>query len=112
MSEPQSAADLPLPGGNFRLFVTKLSYQAMMSLGILENPITNTQQIQLQNARMLLDDLHMLQDKTGGNLDPDEHEHLDKVIGDLERAYEAVEAAGAVDAPAGDGAPAEPPGDA
>jgi hypothetical protein len=93
MSEHQPADQLPLPGGNFRLFVTKLSYQAMMSLGILENPITNTKQVQLGNARMLLDDLTMLQDKTGGNLGPDEHEHLEKVIRDLEGAYAQVEAA-------------------
>ncbi len=92
MSEHRSADQLPLPGGSFRLFITKLSYQAMMSLGILENPITNTKQVQLANARMLLDDLTMLQDKTSGNLDPDEHEHLEKLIRDLEGAYTQVEA--------------------
>jgi len=96
MSETTPADQIPLPGGSFRLFVTRLSYQAMMSLGILENPITNTKQVQLQNARMLLDDLQMLQDKTSGNLDPDEQEHIDKVVHDLEHAYGQIEA-GAVD---------------
>jgi len=75
------------------MFVTKLAYQAMMSLGIIENPITNTKQVQLPNARMLLDDLTMLQDKTSGNLDPDEYEHIEKVIRDLERAYVQAEGA-------------------
>jgi hypothetical protein len=96
MSDTKSAEQVPLPGGSFRLFITRLSYQAMMSLGILENPITNTKQIQLVNARMLLDDLIMLQDKTSGNLDPDEHEHLEKLIRDLEHAYGQVES-GALD---------------
>ena len=91
MSEDQSANQIPLPGGSFRLFITRLSYQAMMSLGILENPITNTRQVQLVNARMLLDDLTMLQDKTSGNLDPDEHEHLEKMIRDLEHTYGQIE---------------------
>jgi hypothetical protein len=93
MTETRPAYELPLPGGNFRLFITKLSYQAMMSLGILENPITNTKQVQLANARTLLDDLGMLQDKTSGNLDPDEYEHLEKLIRDLEHAYGVVESA-------------------
>lgn len=93
MSEQTTADQIPLPGGNFRLFITRLSYQAMMSLGILENPITNTKQVQLTNARMLLDDLIMLQDKTSGNLDPDEHEHMEKLIRDLEHAYGQLEGA-------------------
>ena len=90
MSEQRTAADVPLPGGEFRLFITRLSYQAMMSLGILENPITNSRQVQLSNARMVLDDLRMLQRVTVGNLDEDEQGHIDKVVGDLERAYEEV----------------------
>jgi len=91
MSDTRTADQVPLPGGNFRLFITRLSYQAMMSLGILENPITNTKQTNLPNARMLLDDLIMLQDKTGGNLDPDEHEHLEKIVRDLEHVFGQIE---------------------
>ncbi len=91
MSESTPADQVPLPGGSFRLFVTRLSYQAMMSLGILENPITHTKQVQLQNARALLDDLIMIQDKTSGNLDPDEHEHMEKVVRDLEHMYGQIE---------------------
>jgi len=90
MSEERTAAEVPLPGGEFRLFITRLSYQAMMSLGILENPITNSRQVQLSSARMMIDDLRMLQRVTVGNLDEDEQEHMDKVVSDLERAYEEV----------------------
>ena len=85
--EERTAADVPLPGGNFRLFITRLSYQALMSLGIIENPLTNTKQQQLPNARMLIEDLEMLSEKTAGNLDDDEREHLTKLIGDLRSAY-------------------------
>ncbi len=92
MSDSTPANQIPLPGGSFRLFVTRLSYQAMMSLGILENPITNTKQVQLANARALLDDLIMIQDKTSGNLDPDEYEHMEKVVRDLEHVYGQIEA--------------------
>ena len=41
MANERTAADVPLPGGDFRLFVTRLSLQAMMSLGMLENPLTS-----------------------------------------------------------------------
>lgn len=86
----RTAEDLPLPGGNFRLFITRLSFQGMLSLGLLENPLTRTRQANLPNARMLIDDLKMLRDRTSGNLEAGEAAHLDKVIGDLEHALERV----------------------
>jgi hypothetical protein len=55
----------------------------MISLGILENPLTKTKNVHLGNARMLVEDLRMLREKTDGNLNGDEKAHLDKVIGDL-----------------------------
>jgi Domain of unknown function (DUF1844) len=85
------ASDVPLPGGNFHLFVTRLSIQAMISMGILENPLTHKKESHLGNARMLLDDLSMLREKMVGNLDSDEEAHLDKVIGDLEAALTQLE---------------------
>ena len=91
MTESRRASDLPLPGGSFRLFVTRLSFQAMLALGLLENPITKARTTNLANARMLLDDLLMLRAKTAGNLDPDEHEHLEKVISDVEYALERTQ---------------------
>jgi hypothetical protein len=81
--EPRTAEDLALPGGEFRLFLTRLAYQLMMSCGLLENPVTGTKEVHADNARMLLADLRMLQDKTRGNLDADENAHLTKVLGDL-----------------------------
>lgn len=93
------ASDVPLPGGNFRLFVTRLSFQAMLSLGILENPLTRARTKNLPNARMLLDDLVMLRDKCRGNLSDDEEQHLDKVVSDIEYALERIEETEAAEAP-------------
>ena len=81
--EPRTAGDVPLPGGEFRLFVTRLAYQLMMSCGLLENPVTGSKDVHSDNARMLLADLLMLQEKTRGNLDDDEEAQLLKVVGDL-----------------------------
>jgi hypothetical protein len=88
MTEPRRASDMPLPGGDFRLFAARLSFQAMMSLGLIENPITRTRRRNLANARMLLDDLLMLRAKTAGNLEPGESDHLEKIISDVEYALE------------------------
>ena len=85
--EERTAADVPLPGGNFRLFITRLSYQALMSLGIIENPLTNTKQQQLPNARMLIEDLEMLSEKTAGNLDDDEAKLLDSMLYELRMRF-------------------------
>ena len=65
-----------------------IDFGVLMSLGVIENPITATKQKNLNNARMLLDDLEMLQAKTEGNLDPEETEHLEKMLRDLGAAYE------------------------
>jgi hypothetical protein len=89
--EERTAADVPLPGGEFRLLVTRFSFQAMLALGLLENPLTKTKQKNPDGARMVIDDLLMLREKTLGNLDPDEAGHLDKVIRDLESAFVKLE---------------------
>jgi hypothetical protein len=62
----------------------------MLSLGLLENPLTKSRQRNLPNARMLIDDLKMLRERTNGNLEAGEEAHLDKVIGDLEHALGKV----------------------
>lgn len=84
------ASDVPLPGGSFRLFVTRLSFQAMMSLGMIENPLTHERAKNLPHARALLDDLEMLLEKTSGNLTHDEHAHLEKIIADMSHALERL----------------------
>lgn len=91
MSAERRAGDMPLPGGNFRLFVTRLGYQTLMALGLVENPLTGTQEPNLGNARMLIDDLAMLHEKTEGNLEPDEESHLEKLLRDLRRALDRAE---------------------
>lgn len=97
MTGERKASELPLPGGNFRLFVTRLSFQAMMSLGMLENPITLTRRVDVDSARMLIEDLKMLQDKTRGNLEDDEQEQLDKSVRDLDYAFARIQKQGAVE---------------
>jgi hypothetical protein len=83
-AEPRTAADVPLPGGDFRLFVQKLAYQGLIGLGLIENPITKSVEPNLDHARALIEDLMMLREKTEGNLGADEAAHLAKVLSDLQ----------------------------
>ncbi len=95
MSGRRTAEDVSLPGGNFRLFIQRLGLIGLQSLGLIENPLTGEKRVHRANARMTIDDLRMLREKTRGNLDPDEARHLDELIAELERAFAATEAAGA-----------------
>ncbi|MEW6074336.1 MAG: DUF1844 domain-containing protein [Planctomycetota bacterium] len=81
------ADEVPLPGGDFRLFVQKLGYQALIGMGVVENPLTRTRARNLGMAQSVIDDLMMLRDKSRGNLTEDEEKHLDGVIGDLQRHF-------------------------
>ena len=87
MSDEKTAADIPLPGGNFRLMIQRMGYQGLLGLGVLENPVTGTKQVNRTTAKRVLEDLRMLSEKTSGNLDDEEKEHLEGIIKDLEGAY-------------------------
>ncbi len=83
----RTAEDMPLPGGSFTLFVQKLAYQALITLGVVENPLTRRREPNLPHAQTVIDDLMMLREKTRGNLAPDEEQHLTQVVADLQRHF-------------------------
>jgi hypothetical protein len=86
----RTSEDMALPGGDFRMFTSKLAFQAFMALGLIENPITKTTEVHVDHAKMVIDDLRMLREKTEGNLSPDELAHLSKVISDLQYQFVRV----------------------
>ena len=102
MSETSKESEMPLPGGDFQLFVTRLGYQGMISLGLLENPVNGRKEVNLQSARTLIDDLVMLQEKTRGNLEEAEQERLDKSAGELQKFYASLMAKQAATGTQGD----------
>jgi hypothetical protein len=83
-----TAADIPLPGGDFQLFVSRLALQGMLALGMMENPLTRRRDVHLGNARTMLRDLELLREKTAGNLTPAEAQHLERVLAVLGHNYE------------------------
>lgn len=92
---PQSSApgrDEPAPSrkapsGEFGMFLSSLSMQAMMALGELPHPVTQERQEDLEQARYLIDILGMLQAKTQGNLTAEEGQLLEGLLYELRMKY-------------------------
>ena len=72
---------------NFMMFITSLSMQAMMSLGIYPNPITKKEEKNLDAAKYTIDTITMLQEKTKGNLTSEESRLIDNILYDLRMKY-------------------------
>ena len=83
-------------------FVMMHAQNAALFLGQIPNPKTGEAEINLDLARMFIDQLEMIQEKTRGNLTNEETTVLRNALSNLQMAY--VEASGA----AGPQRPAQP----
>ncbi|MBU0477314.1 DUF1844 domain-containing protein [bacterium] len=72
---------------NFMMFITSLSMQAMMSLGLYPNPITKKEEKNLDAAKYTIDTITMIQEKTKGNLTSEESRLIDNILYDLRMKY-------------------------
>ena len=79
--------DVPLPPASLEILIGSLATQAMVSLGILPNPVTNKPQRLLHQAKHLVDMLQVLQEKTEGNRTAEESAMLDDTVHQLRMAY-------------------------
>jgi hypothetical protein len=75
------------PGTPFTNFLEPLIAQAFMSLGMLPNPYQPQTKADIGAARQMIDILSLLQEKTAGNLTPDEEEFLNTYLGELKLNY-------------------------
>lgn len=60
---------------------------AMMSLGKLENPIAGKAEKNIEFAKLSIDTLDMIKDKTKGNLSEYEEKFLDETLREVKLAY-------------------------
>ena len=74
---------------SFGLFITGLMMEAVMALGDLENPVTHKKEPNLQHAKILIDTLEMLKEKTKNNLSKDEDEAMGSILYDLRMRFVA-----------------------
>jgi len=102
-------------------FVMMQAQNAALFLGQIPNPQTGQAEVNLEVARMFIDQLAMIQEKTRGNLSSDETAVLRNALASLQMAFvEASQGGGASEAsspppdlgpesaPADDAAPASP----
>jgi len=73
-------------------FVVMQAQNAALFLGQIPNPKTDEPEVNLDLARMFIDQLEMIQEKTRGNLTNEEAAVLRNTLSNLQMAY--VEAAG------------------
>ena len=81
--EPSRPAETPLPQINFPTFMASLNASALVHLGVIEDPVSGKVEKNLPMAKQTIDILSMLQQKTAGNLNPDEDAMLKSILYDL-----------------------------
>lgn len=85
-----SGHDVPLPPASLEILIGSLATQAMVSLGIIPNPITNKPQQLPNQAKHLIDMLRVVQEKTEGNRTDDESAMLEDTLHQLRMAYVTI----------------------
>ena len=75
------------PEINFPTFVASLNASALVHLGVIEDPASGSKTKNLPMAKQTIDILSMLEEKTEGNLSPDEKNMLQNILYDLRILY-------------------------
>ncbi len=99
----ESRPEEGIPPASFPILISTLASQALSGLGAIPDPIENKPVLRLDLAKHMIDTLSMLEDKTQGNLTPEETQMLTGTLHQLRMAFLSVQqehAAGASPAPA------------
>jgi hypothetical protein len=76
-----------LPPLDFSSIVFPFYTQALVKLGVIEDPLGKGPDENPAFARRLIDILDLLKDRTKGNLEPDEEKFLESCLLQLKSAY-------------------------
>lgn len=72
---------------DFKFCITTFALQASIFLGAIENPLTHIKEENLPQAKLIMDTLDMLKQKTEGNLLSEEAVLLDNLLCELKTQY-------------------------
>jgi len=72
---------------SFLNFLMMLAQNAASSLGMVEHPVTHQREVDVESGKHWIDILGMLQQKTEGNLTPQEKRMLEGLLADLRMQY-------------------------
>lgn len=78
------------PPADFTLLISMLATQAFAAMGHIPDPATGQASKHPEVAKHMIDLLAVLEEKTKGNLDPQENAALESVLHQLRMAYVAV----------------------
>jgi hypothetical protein len=89
--ETEANSQVELPGADdpasFASFMMSVASNAASSLGMMEHPVTGKRDVDLELGKHWIDVLGMLQQKTRGNLLPQEQQILESLLADLRMQY-------------------------
>jgi hypothetical protein len=117
MAEVQTTTQSGEMTQRFIEFVMMQAQNAALFLGQIPNPQTGQAEVNLEVARMFIDQLVMIQEKTRGNLTNDESTVLRNALSSLQMAFVEASQGGhssgaAMSSPEPEVEPAAPPADA
>lgn len=72
---------------NFSTFISSMAMEALIFLGELPNPITKKKELNLTQARYIIDTISCLKEKTKGNLTAEEANILDNILYELRTKF-------------------------
>ncbi len=87
--QPEEGEPQELPP-SFAALVSSLGMQAMMHLGLVEDPMTRQAHIDPYHAQYVIDLLSVLEEKTKNNLTPEEDELIKSTLGELRMIFVKV----------------------
>jgi hypothetical protein len=90
-AQPQEIPDgseehLP-PEADFSFFITTLAVQASIALGAMANPVNQKLEVNLSQAKLIIDTLGVLKEKTQNNLNTEEDSLLENMLYELRMQY-------------------------
>lgn len=86
-NRPDSGSGEFLPPLDFSSIVFPIYTQALVKLGLLEDPQSGKVETNLEYAKRLIDILDLLRDRTKGNLEEEEEKFLEAVLSQLKLHY-------------------------
>ena len=87
-TEPAHTGRDPLDDpASFLSLIMSLASNAAASLGMMPHPVTGETGVDLKTAKHWIDVLGMLEQKTHGNLDPQEAQVIESLLADLRMQY-------------------------
>jgi len=76
-----------LPLLEFSSLVFPFYTQALIKLGLVEDPVSGQVSVNPELAKRLIDLIDLLKDRTKGNLEPDEEKFLEACLSQLKMGY-------------------------